>query len=133
MKISLFIIAILFLITTSCKKGAIQYIDLVNIESYHMPDTILLGEIAPLHFTAMAENGCWSNLYVELEKDSEFEYFIKAFGTFNCYEGGCNCPFNIVQKDTIIDFYPEQRGMYVFNISKYFGNEKIVMDTIVVR
>lgn len=125
----LFTVILLF---TGCYNDIIQKIDLVQIESFQSPDTIFLNEIAPLQVNAFAVNSCWSDLFVELQKEDDFDYSVKAFGTYNCREGGCACADVLVGMDTIINFQPNKKGKYIFQISKNFHNEEITTDTLVV-
>jgi hypothetical protein len=132
MKYLIFLIAIcLFYI--SCKKDnpIVKKIGMVLILNSTIPDTVLQNENAEISIGAVAENGCWSSLFVELKKETSYNYTIKAYGTFSCREGGCACPDVLVEKDTIINFQPNQEGNYIFNI--YTSEDSITIDTMIVN
>lgn len=93
-----------------------------------IPDTVLNMEHSQIMVEAEATNGCWSDLYIELSKIKDFEYSVKAYGT---YEGCGTCPDIMIIKDTIFDFQPTQKGTYLFKISE--RTDKIFVDTIIVK
>jgi hypothetical protein len=104
---------------------------MVQIENYNITDTVLINEIATAAIRASAVNGCWSNLFVDFEKTDAYEYSIKAYGTFSCYEGGCACPAVMVYHDTLITFQPNQIGTYLLQIQKNINT--INTDTLIVK
>jgi hypothetical protein len=131
MKYLIFLIAIC-LFCISCKKdNPIVKKGMVLILNSTIPDTVLQNENANISIGAFAENGCWSNLFVELKKETLYNYSIKAYGTFSCREGGCACPDWLVEMDTIINFQPTQKGKYVFNI--FTSEDSITIDTMIVN
>lgn len=129
----LLIASILLSLLASCKDDIIYKVDTVQIEQIQMSDTVLLNEIAQINVKAFATNGCWSDLFVTLEKEEAFTYSIKAFGTFSCREGGCACADVMVSRDTIIDFQPNQKGTYIFEILKNYSEHKTINDTLTVQ
>jgi hypothetical protein len=104
---------------------------MVQIENFIITDTIFTNEFASISVKASASDGCWSDLYVDIEKEDLYEYSIKAYGTFSCFDGGCVCPAVMVYHDTIINFQPTQTGTYLFRIQK---NRNItIIDTLIVK
>ena len=130
--------SLIFLITiclfcTCCKKDNpyVKKIGTVLIANSTIVDTVLQNENTEISIAAFAENGCWSNLFVDLKKETSFYYSIKAYGTFSCREGGCACPAVLVEMDTIINFQPTQKGNYIFNI--YTSQDSITIATMIVN
>jgi hypothetical protein len=130
MKSSIIILAICF-VCICCQKENPCYKKngMVRISNSAIADTVLQNENSPISIVAFAENGCWSNLFVDLKEETSFEYSIKAYGTFTCCEGGCACPDVLVSRDTIINFQPTQKGNYIFNI--YTSQSSITIDTMI--
>lgn len=127
----LILCVILIILTISCSEERDNYIkrkDIVHISEALIPDRSSNLEIVRIKAKAEETNGCWKNLYFVLEKKSEFEYSIKAFGT---YESNGVCPTVMVYKDTIIDFLPTRKGIYFFQIIQ--SKDKIKLDTMYVK
>ncbi|HLN72568.1 MAG: hypothetical protein ACM3O8_12835 [Methylococcaceae bacterium] len=128
MKVTVFLILVCLIIC--CKDPSDRYVkrfDKVDISKTSIPDTAVNQEFLQIRAKAQAENGCWSHLYFELKKTKDFEYTLKAYGT---YESFGICPDKVVTKDTVIDFLPKQAGTYRFLISAESG--KTEKDSIVV-
>lgn len=122
---------ILIILTVSCSVESDNYIkrkDIVHISEALIPDTSNNLEIVQIRAKAVETNGCWSDLYFVMEKKSEFEYSLKALGT---YESNGVCPTVMVYKDTIIDFMPTHKGIYFFQIIQ--SKDKIKLDTMYVE
>ncbi len=100
----------------------------VPIKTVHIPDTVKLADIAQISAHAEEDNGCWSNLHFTLEKRTDFNYSLQAYGTFESYG---TCPSVMVMADTIIDFKPALAGMYIFYITR--DPYDIVTDTLIVQ
>ena len=116
MKVILF--TILICMTISCTYVADRYVkkfEMVDISKRLIPDTTVNLDFMEIKAKAQADNGCWSNLKFELKKTNEFEYSLKAYGTFESF-GICNDV--IVTTDTAIIFQPKQKGTYLFYISR---------------
>jgi len=129
MKIRLF--AILVCVTASCTDVADRYVkrfEMVEITKTLIPDTTINLDYMQIKAKAQADNGCWRNLYFELKKTKEFEYTLKAYGT---YESFGICPEVVVIKDTTFYFQPTQKGTYLFHISR-IPNE-VDIDTMIVE
>ena len=124
-------ITIVFVVDGCKKNRSTERIGMVHIENSIIPDTVLTNEIAYISIKASETNGCWSALFVDIEKEDMYEYSIKAYGTFSCFEGGCACPEVMVYHDTIIDFQPKQKGTFLFRIQKNRNN--IITDTLIVK
>jgi hypothetical protein len=127
----LFLCAILIIVTVSCLDEYDNYVkrtDIVHISETLIPDTSKNLEIVQIKAKAEETNGCWSDLYFVLDKKSEFEYRLKALGTF---ESNGICPTVMVYQDTIIEFIPTQKGTYFFQIIQ--SKDKIRTDTLYVE
>ncbi|MCF6353436.1 MAG: hypothetical protein L3J06_10530 [Cyclobacteriaceae bacterium] len=103
---------------------------MVEIDERSIPDTVANNEYIKINVKASAVNLCWGDLYVELKENKPFEYDVKAYGTFTCCDK-CACPTAMLYMDTIIDFQPTQKGLYLFHVSEL--QSKITTDTMVVR
>ncbi len=122
---------ILIILTVSCSVESDNYIkrkDIAHISEALIPDTSNYLEFVQIRAKAVETNGCWSDLCFVMEKNSEFEYSLKAFGT---YESNGVCPAVMVYKDTIIDFRPTKKGIYFFQIIQ--SKDKIKLDTMYVE
>ena len=129
---TLFLIIFLCLFCINCEKDPFyKEVGMVRIYNSIIADTVIQNENTAIYVNAFAENGCWSNLFVELENESTFDYSIKAYGTFSCREGGCGCPDVLIGMDTVINFQPTKKGEYVFNV--YTSKDSITMDTMIVN
>ena len=108
--------AVLF-IMFSCHKennNHIKKIELVNIIQIALPKTSTTMSSIKIQAFAQAGNGCYSNFYFKLTKVNDFRYSLKAYATF---ETNGACPTVMVGKDTTINFIPEKKGVYIFNIN----------------
>jgi hypothetical protein len=125
-----YVFLILIFISISCSKNenSDRNIGMVGISEVIIPDTVTSLENIQVYAKAEATNGCWNNLYLDLSKVNEFEYYIKAFGTF---ESSGACPEVMVYKDSVIDIQPMQKGIYIFKISQ--SPNLIVIDTLVIE
>jgi hypothetical protein len=123
--------SLMLFLTISCTKMSDNYIKMtgmVNISETIIPDTSIVFEKVQIRGKAEATNGCWKNLYFQFRKINDFEYELKANGT---YESTGVCSDVMVYKDTLIDFIPAQKGTYLFyTIKKPY---KIITDTMIVR
>ena len=122
---------ILIILTVSCSVESDNYIkriDIAHISEALIPDTSINLENVQIRAKAVETNGCWSKLYFVMEKKSEFEYSLKALGT---YESNGVCPAVMVYKDTIIDFMPTKKGIYFFQIIQ--SKDKNKLDTLYVK
>jgi hypothetical protein len=127
------IYALIFFLAASClKEGSnssyTKKTDRVDIIATYVPDTATNLEQVHISARAAAENGCWSNLYFKLISDSEFEYTLEAYGT---YESSGICPDMMVYKDTTIAFQPMQKGTFLFHITHVPYEEEV--DTMIVK
>ena len=130
MKTILFLI-IAFFAVSCLKSGENSYYvrtsGRVEIIQSDVPDTAINMQFTEIKARAKETNGCWSNLNFVLTKNSDFEYSLEAFGTFESYGA---CPDVMVYGDTIIAFKPTQTGLYKFNILK--SQNVTVTDTMIV-
>lgn len=128
MKIHILLIIILLSLSCSRDDNYVKGIGRVGFREVIIPDTVTGLDNVQIFTIAEATDGCWSNLYLELKKIKEFEYSIKAFGTYES-SGACIC--RMVYSDSVINFQPNQRGIYLFKISQL--PYRVVIDTMVVE
>lgn len=126
---NVFRIALIILLFMGCEEDC-EELRKSNISEKNIPKTASVSETVQLEVTAFASNGCWSDLYVELNQQSTFIFTIEAFGTVTCCDE-CACPGVEVETDTIINFVPEETGTYLFYVSKL--NNQIDIDTLAVN
>ncbi|HET6557759.1 MAG TPA: hypothetical protein VFG54_10630 [Prolixibacteraceae bacterium] len=127
----LFVFAILVCMVVSCKEPADRYVkrfDPVEINRIQMPDSAYSMDYIQIRAKAQAYNSCWRKLYFELKKTKDFEYSVKAFGV---YESFGVCGDIIVTRDTVINFRPQEKGTYLFHISR--TPTEVDIDTLVVE
>lgn len=127
----IFLFALLVGIAFSCKDAGDRYVkrfDMVEISKTLIPDTTMQLDYMEIRAKAQAENGCWSHLYFELEKIKEFEYTLKAYGTFESFG---ICADKLVTQDSIFKFQPTEKGTYLFHISK--KPNEVDIDTLIVK
>jgi hypothetical protein len=127
----IFLLALLAVVVLSCTEPADRYVkrfDMVDISKRLIPDTTFNLDIMEIKAKAQAENGCWRKLYFELKKTKDFEYTLKAYGT---YESFGICSARLVYQDTVIAFQPKQKGTYLFHISRVPNKTEI--DTMIVN
>ncbi len=127
MKAIFYLIILLLFISCSEHKSS-KKIDWVAISEVIITDDSTVSDVIKIQAKAEATNGCWSNLYFEIEKINEFEYLLSAFGTF---ETNGVCPAVMVYKDTLIEFIPEKKGMYLFKITE--KPNQISIDTLIIK
>jgi hypothetical protein len=129
MKLILFIgILILTYACSSKDKNYYFKTDVIEIVHYSIPDSMNLFDTAHIEAKSEEPNGCWRDLNFVLSKSTDTIYRLKAFGTF---EGtGGVCPTVIVSKDTIINFIPTRRGMFIFYINQ---PTTTILDTLQVK
>ena len=116
MKIIVFLLLVCLIV--SCEDPGDRYVkrfDRVDIIKTSIPDTAINQKYFQIRAMAQADNGCWSHLYFELKKTKDFEYTLKAYGTFESFG---TCSDRIVKEDTVINFLPKQTGTYLFHISQ---------------
>lgn len=112
------LLVLLVCLGVSCTDVADRYVkkfEMVEISKTLIPDTAIYLDYMQIRAKAQANNGCWSNLYFELKKTKEFEYTLKAYGT---YESFGVCAEKVVTKDSIFNFQPIEKGTYLFHISQ---------------
>ena len=103
--------------------------DAIDISNYSIPDSTGVFDTIRIGAHAEEPNGCWGNLNFVLSKTKDFEYKLKAFGTF--VNNGEACPNVMVFKDTFINFSPSQAGVYFFYISN--TPSTMIIDSLIVR
>ena len=126
---NLFYVALIILFFIGCEEDC-EKLRNSHISKKTIPKTASVLDTVQLEVTAFASNGCWSDLFVELNQQSAFEYTVEAFGTLTCCDE-CVCPQVEVEADTIINFVPDQKGVYLFYVSQL--NNQIDVDTLIVN
>lgn len=125
------IYAMLLCLTIACSKvkdNYVRYTGMVHISETVIPDSAKVLENIQIKAKAEETNGCWKNLNFVFRRINTFEYDLKAYGTFESYG---ICTDVMVIKDTLIDFKPDQKGVYLFYTVK--TPYEINIDTMIVR
>lgn len=121
------LILLIFIICSCSKDENIKRTFIVNISETQIQKTSVLADKIEIKAIAVESNGCWKDLHFVLTKENEFNYSLKAFGTF---ESNGACPTVMVFKDTIINFIPTLKGKYFFHIND--KPYKVKTDTLIV-
>ena len=100
----------------------------VDITSIHMPDTVNVNGTAPIALRAEAYESCWSDLRFSLTKNTDFEYSVQAYGTYESYG---NCTNAVVTGDSTLSFKPTKAGLYKFSFLK--DSQSTEIDTLIVK
>jgi hypothetical protein len=100
----------------------------VEITHVIIPDTAVNMSNINIKVHSEASDGCWRNLNFLLNKTSDFEYTLEAFGS---YESTGTCPPGVVYGDTTIDFQPKAAGLYKFHVTK--SQYVTEIDTMIVK
>jgi hypothetical protein len=129
--IRLALFSILFILASCAAKDENYYMktDVIEINKYSIPDSSGIFDTIQIEAEAEEPNACWKNLNFVLSKDSDFNFHLKAFGTFET-NGGL-CPAEIVSKHTIIRFQPRLKGQYLFHI--IINPQTMIVYTMIVK
>ena len=100
----------------------------VEIVHVIIPDTAVNMSNTNIQANSQASDGCWRNLNFLLNKTSDFEYTLEAFGL---YESSGTCPPGMVYGDTSIVFQPKAPGLYKFYVTK--SQYVTEIDTMIVK
>ena len=114
----IFLFLLLVGMIAGCKNPADQYVkrfEMVDISKIQIPDTVVNQGIAFIRAKAQGDNDCWSHMYFEMKKTKDFEYTLKAYGTFESFGV---CSGGMVYKDSTFTFEPEVAGTYRILISR---------------
>ena len=126
-----FLIIIIFELL-SCAKDEVKsskLIGVVNITSVTMPDTAELLQPFVIKARAQADNGCWSNLFFNLERMTDpNSYSLTAFGIF---EQVSLCPDMIVTADSSISLKLNRKGIYYIYVVRSI--DLIDVDSVLVK
>jgi hypothetical protein len=123
---------ILALLSVSCfKLGESEYYvkmtGRVEISHVTIPSELVKSDTARITARAQAYDGCWSNLYFQLDSTSAHEYILQAYGIYESYG---SCPSVMVYGDTTILLKMKTAGTYIFYT--YMTPEITQKDTLVV-
>jgi hypothetical protein len=126
------ILLIAMIAAVSCLNSSNEYYvrfsGPVEISHVSIPDTVDNNSYFSIMANAQAHNGCWSNINFLLNKTSNFEYTIQAFGI---YESNGSCTDIMVYGDTSIVFQPTATGLYKFYVTK--SDTLTEIDTLIVK
>ena len=127
----LFLLCIVFFIASCVANNDTHYFktDVIEITHYTLPDTANLFDTIKIEANTREPNRCWYNLNFVLSKYNDSVYRLKAFGSFETYNGWA-CPTDSIFKDTIINFIPIKKGKILFYITQ---PTTAVIDTLVVN
>lgn len=98
-----------------------------EITQVDIPETASNNQPTPIMVRAEGSNGCWRDLNFKLTKNSDFDYLLEAFGT---YESTGTCPDVKVYGDTTISFKPTKAGLYIFHVLK--SQDETEVDSMIV-
>lgn len=100
----------------------------VDISESYIPRTGQANQNVEISLKLQAANGCWTKLKITMVKIDDFHFLFKGTGSF---ESNGICPNIMVYKDTTINFKPEQRGKYIFQIKE--NPLKVTLDTLYIN
>ena len=122
---------IVFFITSCAAKDDNYYMntDVIEISNFSLPDSTQVFDTIVIKAEAEAPNACWKNLNIVFARDSDFNYHLRAYGTY--FVNGGLCPAQIISTDTVINFQPTQRGKYFVHILK--DPQTLIVDTLNVK
>lgn len=127
----LFVLFLLPFIFSSClEEGTnhVKYTGWIIIDEFSLPDTALVGQYINIPVKGGAPNGCWSDLELQLTKESDSTVYITGTGTFESTNGICN---DIYQNtDTVFEFKPVKTGVLKFTAFSAGGSEEV--DSLIV-
>mgnify|MGYP006297536353 CR=1 FL=1 len=121
---------LIFITIFSCDPESethIKRVDIVPITYFFAPDSATTNDTIQLSATARIENSCWRDLFFNFYVISDSSFVLKAYGT---YESFGECTSEIVQKDTIIEFSAEEKGLHKFFV--YRDAYSYTVDTLIV-
>lgn len=123
-------ITFLIVLSVSCtsKEDTISTFRPVYVEVNSMPARGRVNEPIEIHLTAIASNGCYSNLIVNMTLSSARTIVISGNGLA---ESSLACPTVLVESDTVLHFTPMMEGEYYFQFNK--GPLPVRLDTLVVQ
>jgi len=121
---------LIFILIFSCDPESdahIKKVDIVPITSFSSPDSASTNDTIQLSATARIDNSCWRDLFFNFYSISDSSFVLKAYGI---YESFGSCTTEIVQKDTIIEFSVEEKGLHKFFV--YRNAYSYTIDTLIV-
>jgi hypothetical protein len=131
LKILIFLIVAIAGVSCLNMKGNEYYASFTGrVEIIHaiIPDTVANMSNTNIQVNSQAPDGCWRSLSFQLNKSSDFEYSVEAFGR---YESNGTCPPGMVNGDTSIVFQPKAVGLYKFYV--YKSQYVTEIDTMIVE
>ncbi|GAB1405830.1 hypothetical protein MASR1M74_30120 [Lentimicrobium sp.] len=111
----IFVSGLLLLFLSSCElenESYSHFYDYVDIEQTQIPRSAHVGDTVMIHSTAVANNGCWSNLQLNFGKLNDTLYAINAYGEYESYNGICT--EILVTADSTFVFIPDTTGTFIF-------------------
>lgn len=112
------------------KEGTnnLYYTGSIFIDQMTMPDTAYVGDTVAINVKGGAPNGCWSNLELFFDEQSDSLYVISGVGTFASTNGICNDIY--LNVDSTFTIQPTKPGKYLFIASLPEGES--IKDSIIV-
>ena len=126
-----FVLILLTSVLFSCMDNQDKFAERrvpVDIYDLAIPANGEVNQDIEIQLKAQAPNGCYSDLEVKLIKIDSRHFLFKANGLF---ESNGVCPYNLVNKDTVITFRPTSTGKYFFQTNE--EPFEIRKDTIDIR
>jgi hypothetical protein len=108
-------IVLIFLICLSCSKedSHVKRRAVINIVEVSVPDSANAGKNVNIYAKAEAYNVSYRDLYIDLRRETDFKYSLKAYATYESY--GVTADW-LISTDTIIGFTPTLKGKYFFEV-----------------
>ena len=120
-------ILVVWLMLVSCEDK-----DRVSIDIYEstFPESGSINQEIEIALKAQANNGCYTDLKIEVHKINERHFLLKATAFFPS-RSHIACPTVMVYKDSTIIFKPTQTGKYFFQTNE--SPFAIRKDTIIIN
>lgn len=119
------------LLLSSClEEGSshVKYTGWINVDEYTLPDTAVINEYITIPVKGGAPNGCWSNLELQLTKESDSVVFITGTGIYESSTGICNEVYQLI--DTVFEYKPAKEGVIRFTF--FSPNQAEEIDSVII-
>jgi len=87
----------------------------ISIYDLTIPTSGAVNQDIEIQLKAQAPNGCYSDLEIKLIEVDSRHFLFKADALF---KSNGACPYNLVNKDTVITFRPTSTGKYFFQTNE---------------
>jgi len=116
MKKNIFLLILSIFSVLSCTQPSYtKKIDFLPVTLISKPDTVKVGQPVTISLSAVATNGCWSNLRQYMRQPSENHILFMAKGDF---DSTGDCTDNLVQKDSVFNFTLPKAGKYYIQLNE---------------